>query len=137
VLNCSLAGAICVSVNVGELGEQKTSGIVNWTDSALTHKVTRCSRSIASKAGALMWASCVDYIENKGSDLEAPDVLTTPAGGRFDKSVVAILHVVEPQLVGEDESSSATPLVEVYANCLRFANERLGLDSLSFPLIGE
>ncbi|KAH9514112.1 hypothetical protein Btru_030287 [Bulinus truncatus] len=137
VLKFQLANFLTVCVSVGDLSEQMTVGIVNWTDGGLTHTVTKCSQKIASKAGALMRAACNDYIENKGSDLEAPDVLTTPAGGQFDRSVEAILHVVAPFRKDREESNSRRALLEVYANCLRFADERLGLESISFPLIAE
>ncbi|XP_055863815.1 uncharacterized protein LOC106057471 [Biomphalaria glabrata] len=137
VLSFKLAGLFAVRISVSDLSEQSTVGIVNWTDGGLTHTVTPCSQKIAAKAGALMRAACSDYIENKGSDLEAPDVLTTPAGGQFDRSVEALLHVVAPHWIEGNETINKQALLEVYANCLRFADERLGLDSLSFPIIGE
>ncbi|CAL1532885.1 unnamed protein product [Lymnaea stagnalis] len=137
VLNFRLANFLHVCVCMGDIAEQKTSSIVNWTDGELSHIFTPCSKSIAAKAGALMRAGCSDYIEIKGGNLEAPDVLTTAAGGRLDRSVEAILHVVAPNWVEGQEFQNRRALLEVYANCLRFADERLGLESISFPLIGE
>ncbi|BFZ23159.1 hypothetical protein BsWGS_26198 [Bradybaena similaris] len=137
VLSCRLAGMVDMSVSTGELADQKTAGIVNWTDSALTHTVTCCSRSIAAKAGPLMQTACNDYIGTQGKRLDAPDVLVTSAGGRLDSSVEAILHAVEPTRRGGDEENNSRALTEVFANCLRFAGRHLGLHSISCPLIGD
>ncbi|GFN96064.1 sedoheptulokinase [Plakobranchus ocellatus] len=155
VLHAQLAGCLSLSVSLGDLSEASATGLVNWTDGNLTHTVTACSQAVAAKAGALLIAGCADYLTNKGSPLEPPDVLTTVAGGRFHPNVESILHVVAPP-VGSTEISSPSArnysqegqgqtesehsralLLQVYANCLRFAEERLGLTSLAFPLIGQ
>ncbi|XP_005109168.1 uncharacterized protein LOC101856611 [Aplysia californica] len=139
VLHFRLANFLEVSVCMGDISEQLTTGIVNWTDGALSHSITECSQNIASKGGTLMRTACKDYLETKGGSLEAPDVLLTPAGGKFDSCVETILHVTTPEEAElyDDEERGIHALLEVYANCLRFTNERLSLRSVSFPLIGQ
>ncbi|GFS10827.1 hypothetical protein ElyMa_001332300 [Elysia marginata] len=152
-LHVQLGGCLTVSVSLGELADQSADGLVNWTDPGLTHTVTECSRGVAARAGALVTAGCADYLENKDGPLEAPDVLITVAGGRFEPSVQAILHVVSPTPTGTtlpsrqrshraqrrgvgDDKEARSLLLQVYTNCLRFAEGKLRLATLALPLIG-
>lgn len=66
-LNVQLSDKLRVTIALGDISQQTTGGIVNWTDGGLTHSVTQCSKVIAARAGALMRAACNDYIENKGN----------------------------------------------------------------------
>ena len=55
-----------VTVSMGDISEQQTSTIVNWTDGDLANNITGCSQSIATRSGTLMRTACLDYIKAKG-----------------------------------------------------------------------
>ena len=66
VLRFRLAQCVEVAVSMGDVSEERTQGIVNWTDGKLTHQVTPCSQKMDVKSGTLIRNACKDYIQSKG-----------------------------------------------------------------------
>lgn len=72
--------------------------------------------------------------ENLLAFLQTGDLVHTSAGNL--KGFKAIIHVVGPQVLPDNEQTSKDTLRNIFTNCLRYANDNLKLKSICLPPIG-
>ncbi|KAK6177554.1 hypothetical protein SNE40_015635 [Patella caerulea] len=131
----SLMESFNMSVTLGDITEQRTEAIVNTTDGQLAH-VGALSRHIAAAAGQQMINECQDFLRRHGRPLNTMEVMDTCAGGRFNRRVKKILHVVSSMGSYGADKAVVDKLIRTYLQCLKYADGKVDCSSISFPLLG-
>ncbi|XP_050413440.1 mucin-4 [Patella vulgata] len=124
-----------MSVKLGDITEQRTEAIVNTTDRQLAH-VGGVARHIAAAAGQQMINECQAILNHRGRPLETMDVIDTCAGGRFNRRVKKLLHVVSAMGSYRADKAVVDKLIHTFLQCLKHADRNLDCSSISFPLLG-
>ncbi|KAL4231158.1 hypothetical protein ACF0H5_008740 [Mactra antiquata] len=128
-------GHINVSVFVGLITLAKTDAIVNAVNGSLTH-VGGVAYAISQAASPNMKKECDVYIAKRGI-LGDGEVMHTSAGGKLNDKVKYIMHTVGPIWYSAGETRCCADLLRAFLNCLKYANDHLKINSITFPLISS
>ncbi|XP_067659117.1 serine-rich adhesin for platelets-like [Haliotis asinina] len=130
-----LADETNVHICYDDITALRTDALINPTDGQLTH-VNETARAVAMAAGPLMIEQCRFFLRQHGGPLETTEVVETYASGSLSGRVGHIVQLAMPMYQSANEKESTNKLLKSYLNCLNHVNDKLGLQSATFPCIG-
>ncbi|XP_046562386.1 uncharacterized protein LOC124271342 [Haliotis rubra] len=130
-----LADETNVHICYDDITTLRTDALINPTDGQLTH-VNETAHAIAMAAGPLMIEQCHFFLRQHGGPLETTEVVETYASGSLSGRVGHIVQLASPMYQAANEKESTSQLLKSYLNCLNHVNDKLGLQSATFPCIG-
>lgn len=120
-----------VNIFQGDITKQKSEAIVNAANGLLLHN-GGVAKAIADAVGSELRDECEQYVRNYGA-LRTSEVMHTTSG-RLKDNVKYVIHAVGPT---NREKDCEALLQQTFSNCLHYANNTLGITSISIPAISS
>ena len=128
------ASGIKILIHAQNLTKVRSQAIVNPANPRLQHG-GGAAKAIARAAGQDLVRECDAYVNSKGK-LKISQVMHSTAGKLYP--IKYVIHVAGPNSTDfPDPRDQNNRLVEVFLNCMIYANDTLKIDSISIPAISS